>query len=163
MRKAFIYKQIRLNLAWDQAPHRQRWRKKTKSTSEANREVVCGGERVVALPPSPGYRSARFARRYFPIWPLPFWPFFPHCGAWSQASLDQFFEEVFQRSVWRNCIWTLGHIRLNYFFLGVGRLSRVIEKTASILTTLLGFSCTHPCFSDIVSDLLRNFFNSLLK
>ena len=73
MGKAFIYKQIPLNLAWDQAPHCGKKEKKTalakktklKSTSEANQEVVWGGERVVALPPSPGYRWARFARRYF--------------------------------------------------------------------------------------------------
>ena len=71
MGEAVIYKQIPLNLAWDQAPHcgkkekKSALAKKTKSTSEANQEVVWGGERVVALPPSPGYCSARFARRYF--------------------------------------------------------------------------------------------------
>ena len=57
MGKAFIYKQIRLNLAWDQAPHCGKREKKSalgqkKSTWEANREVVWGGKRVVALSPS---------------------------------------------------------------------------------------------------------------
>ena len=59
MGKTFIYKQIRLNLAWDQAPHCEKKEKKSalakkrKSTSEANREVVWVGERVIALPPPP--------------------------------------------------------------------------------------------------------------
>ena len=54
----------------------------------------------------------------------------------------------------------IGAYQVKLFFHGVGRLPRVIEKPASNLTSLLGFSCTHPCFSDIVSDLLPNFFNS---
>ena len=49
---------------------------KIKSASEASREVVLGGERVVALSPSPGYRPARFARRYF-SYLTPFLPFSP--------------------------------------------------------------------------------------
>ena len=91
---------------------------------------------------------------FFLFDPFLFSLFFPHCGAWSQASLDQFFKEVCQR-----LYLNIGaYIRLNYFFLGVGRLSRVIEKPASILTSLLGSSCTYPCFSEIVSDLLTTFF-----
>ena len=52
-----------------------------KSVSEASREVVRRGERIS----SPRYRSARFARRYF-SYLTPFFAFFPHYGAWSQAS-----------------------------------------------------------------------------
>jgi len=37
------------------------WEKKKKSASEANREVICGGERV-ARPP-----QSRFARRFDPV------------------------------------------------------------------------------------------------
>ena len=167
MGKAFIYKQIPLNLAWDQAPHCGKKKKKTalakktklKSTSEANQEVVWGGERVVALPPSPGYRWARFARRYFSYLTPSFLALFsPTAEPGPRLVLTNSL-----RKCVRDCNWILGHIRLNYFFLGVGRLSRVMEKPASILTSLLGFSRTHPCSSDIVSDLLPNFFNSLLK
>ena len=39
-----------------------------------------------ALSPSPGYRLARLARRYFSLL-TPFFAFFPHCGAWPQARM----------------------------------------------------------------------------
>ena len=39
-----------------------------------------------ALSPSPDDRWARFARRYF-SYLAPFFAFFHHCGAWSQATI----------------------------------------------------------------------------
>ena len=58
-------------VAWDQAPHwgkrkKNRCGRKKKSTSEAT------------LFPSPDFSSALFALRFV-------FPFFAHCGAWSQT------------------------------------------------------------------------------
>ena len=90
-----------ITVAWDQAPHwgkkekkHQRGRKK-KLASEPSREVVWEGKRVAAFSPSPGHRWARFARRYF----SPFFAFFPHCGAWSQASITVANSELKQREL----------------------------------------------------------------
>ena len=44
------------------------------------------GKGSAVLSPSPGYRSARFAYRYF-FYLTPFFGFFSQCGARSQAKL----------------------------------------------------------------------------
>ena len=68
-----------MDLAWDQAPHCGKKEKKSalakkKSASEASR----------------GWRTARLAS-LADIFPYltSFFAFFPHCGAWSQARVDQ--------------------------------------------------------------------------
>ena len=64
-----------------------RWRGRNKRSASANRswEAVWWGERL-AFPPHQLHRWARFARRYFSCL-TPFFAFFPHCRAWSQAIL----------------------------------------------------------------------------
>ena len=42
---------------------------------------------------APGNRSARFARRYF-FYLTPFFAFFPHGGAWSQANSKAIFTRL---------------------------------------------------------------------
>ena len=102
MRKAFIYKQIPLNLAWDQAPHCGKKEKKTalaKKTIKIDERSEPRGSlgRGKGGRPSPLTRiplGSLCSPIFFLFDPFLFSPFFPHCGAWSQASLDQFFKEV---------------------------------------------------------------------
>ena len=68
-----------VDLAWDQAPH---CGKKEKKSAFAKKTI---GERSE---PRVTDRSARVARRYFSLFDLVFC-LFPHCGAWSQARVDQ--------------------------------------------------------------------------
>ena len=88
-----------ITVAWDQAPH---WGKKKKinvgekKNRKKSRAVVWEGERVAAFPPSPGHRWARFGRQHF-SYLTPFFAFFPHCGAWSQASITVVTSELKQR------------------------------------------------------------------
>ena len=67
-----------------------------KKNRKKSRAVVWEGERVAAFPPSPGHRWARFARQHF-SYLTPFFAFFPHCGAWSQASITVVTSELKQR------------------------------------------------------------------
>ena len=104
LRKAFIYKQIPLNLAWDQVPH----------CGEKGEKVGVGEKNKIderseprgSLGSGKGGRPSPLTRIplgslcspiFFLFDPFLFSLFFPHCGAWSQASLDQFFKEVCQR------------------------------------------------------------------
>ena len=161
LRKAFIYKQIPLNLAWDQVPH----------CGEKGEKVGVGEKNKIderseprgSLGSGKGGRPSPLTRIplgslcspiFFLFDPFLFSLFFPPT---AEPGPRLVLTNSLRKCV-RDWIWILGHIRLNYFFLDVGRLSRVIEKPASILTSLFGFSSTYPCFSDIVSDLLTTFF-----
>ena len=74
----------------------QPWRK--KKIEKKSRAVVWEGERVATFPPSPGHRWARFARQHF-SYLTPFFAFFPHCGAWSQASITVVTSELNNENV----------------------------------------------------------------
>ena len=57
---------------------------------EVSREVVWRGERAAPLPKQPlgSLRSPIF------FYLTPFFPFFPHCGAWSQAKSKAIFTRL---------------------------------------------------------------------
>ena len=61
--------------------------KKDKKITERSelRGSLKRGKGGAALSPFPGYRLALFIRLYF-FYLIPFFPFFPNCGAWSQAN-----------------------------------------------------------------------------
>ena len=61
--------------------------KKDKKIAERSelRGSLKRGKGGAALSPFPGYRPARFIHLYF-FYLIPFFPFFPNCGAWSQAN-----------------------------------------------------------------------------
>ena len=74
-------------LAWDQAPH---WgkEKKNRRTKRADRCSLRWGKGGAAPSPFQCHRWPRFARRYFSHL-TPFFAFFSHSGAWSQAKESQ--------------------------------------------------------------------------
>ena len=81
----------------EKGENNRRGRKK-KLSREASREVVLGGEWVAPLSPSPGHRSASFARRYFfnltPFILLPFPPQRSLVPGYLQQKSDGFYASV---------------------------------------------------------------------
>ena len=71
-----LYLTVHLTVAWDQVPH---WGKRRKKSARAKTKI---GERSEPR----GSQGRGKGAALSPLPRTPFFAFFPHCGAWSQAN-----------------------------------------------------------------------------